>query len=308
MHNVIVPFLSADIDTPIITDVPELAQQQFQLFLAPQQCRTVATDPRDLDINEEKKVREFCANGCGCSLVKGRPCSFQFSREHYQASRANAAELSWNELNMAVMGQVMALTCCDPLTMNSAIYRHTPRERQRAITLFHHQGHRVCRTTFLVLHGIGEYRFKAIKQSYLSEGLVPRTHGHTGRIAPNSLVQKDVQQIISFVTHYTETNAILLPGRIPGYKRDDIQLLSSTTTKKAVWRLYQDTCSSLSVRAAGYSTFCKVWRHFLPHVIVARPMTDLCWTCQQNSTAIVRSAGLSEAEKSKVSIHTITVC
>ena len=46
----------------------------------------------------------------GCRLVKGGPCSLQFSKEHYTSTRANAAELSWNELNMAVMGQVMALT------------------------------------------------------------------------------------------------------------------------------------------------------------------------------------------------------
>ena len=245
-------------------------------------------------------MREFCANGCGCTMARGRPCSSQFTHEHYCTTWANTAELSWSELNMAVIGQVMALTCCGPQTMNSAVHHHAPSDRLKASTLFHHQGHRVCCTTLLFLHGIGDYRFRAIKQCYLCEGVVPRTHGHTGRTAPNALVKEDVQQIISFVTQYAETNAILLPGRVPGYKRDDIQLLPSTTTKQAVWRLYQDTCVSLSVRAAGYSTFCKLWRHFLPHVIVARPMTDLCLTCQQNSTAIVRSAGLSEVEKSEV--------
>ena len=34
------------------------------------------------------------------------------------------------------------------------------------------------------------------------------------------------------MTNYAEKNAILLPGRIPGYKRDTIQLLPSSTTKK----------------------------------------------------------------------------
>ena len=186
----------------------------------------------------------------------------------------------------------MALTCWDPLTRNSTIHRHAPREREKV--LFHHHAHRVCMRTFLFLHGIARGKFQAIKN--LSEGLLPRTHGHTGRIAPNALVQRDIEQILSFVTHYTDTNAILLPGWIPGYKRDDIQLLPSTTTKKAVWRMYQETCTSLSVRPAGYSTF-------LPHVIVARPITDLCWTCQQNSTAIIRSAGLTEAEKSEVGAY-----
>jgi len=36
---------------------------------------------------------------------------------------------------------------------------------------------------------------------------------------------EDVQYVVHFILHYTEANAILLPGRIPGYKRDDVQLL-----------------------------------------------------------------------------------
>lgn len=300
--SALVPFFSVA-DAPIIEDVARFAQRQISLntarALVPQEATAagiVAVEPRSIDLEEERKIDSFC---CGCTRVKGGPCSLQFSKEHYKTTRASAAELSWNELNMAVMGQVMALTDSDPMTSSTS--RHTPAERQKTITRFHHHGHRICRTTFLFLHNMGESRLKALKARYLSEGLVPRVHGHTGRIPPNSLVRKDVEGIISFVTQYCETNAILLPGRVPGYKRDDIQILPSTTTKRAVWRTYKDTCTSLSNRAAAYSTFCKVWRHFLRHIVVARPMTDLCWTCQQNSTAIVRSANLSEAEKSEVS-------
>ena len=36
MHIVTVPFLSADVDAPVVTDVPELARQQFSLLAAPQ--------------------------------------------------------------------------------------------------------------------------------------------------------------------------------------------------------------------------------------------------------------------------------
>ena len=43
-----------------------------------------------------------------------------------------------------------------------------------------------------------------------------------------------------FLQAYAEDNAILLPGRIPGYKRDDIQLLPSSTTKKVVNIMYSE--------------------------------------------------------------------
>lgn len=45
---------------------------------------------------------------------------------------------------------------------------------------------------------------------------------------------------------------------------------------------------------------CKVWRNFMGDVVVCKPMTDLCETCQRNSAAIVRSFNKSEEDKSEV--------
>ena len=42
----------------------------------------------------------------------------------------------------------------------------------------------------------------------------------------------EVKNLVTFLNNYAEKNAILLPGRIPGYKRDTLQLLPSSTTKK----------------------------------------------------------------------------
>ena len=93
------------------------------------------------------------------------------------------------------------------------------------------------------------------------------------------------------------SNAILLLGRIPGYKKDEIQLLPCSTTKRGVWRLYQDTAAILSLRAVSYVSFSRVSKRFLPHLVVAKLMTDLCAMCQKNSTIIMHSVNLSE-EKS----------
>ena len=99
----------------------------------------------------------------------------------------------------------------------------------------------------------------------------------------------------------TEANAMVLPGRIPGYKSCDIQLLPSSTTKNRVWELYQEAAGVQSMRPVGYSTFTRLWRELLPHVVVMKPMSDLCWLCQRNSTAIMRSANRPDEEKSMVS-------
>ena len=209
---------------------------------------------------------------------------------------------------MAVMGQIMALTSCDPVPLNATKHHHRLKMRERNSTAFYHRGYRVCRKTFMFLHKIGKSRLQDLRDNYLTHGLVPRLHGHTGRVAPNALVLDEVQAIITFVLQYAETNAILLPGRIPGYKRDDLQILPSSTTKKAVWLLFQDTAASLATRAVSYSTFCCIWRQFLGHVIVSKPMTDLCATCQKNSAAIIRSINLSEEEKSEVTLACSYTC
>ena len=93
---------------------------------------------------------------------------------------------------------------------------------------------------------------------------------------------------------------MVLPGRVPGYKRSDIQLLPSSTTKHKVWELYQQAAAVGSTRPVCYSTFTSLWRQLLPHVVVMKPMSDLCWLCQQNSTAITRSANRPEEEKTQV--------
>ena len=39
-------------------------------------------------------------------------------------------------------------------------------------------------------------------------------------------------EVVLFLQHYAEINVIMLLGRIPGYKCDDLQLLPSSITKK----------------------------------------------------------------------------
>ena len=100
---------------------------------------------------------------------------------------------------------------------------------------------------------------------------------------------------------------MVLPGRVPGYKRSDIQLLPSSTTKHKVWELYQQAAAVGSTRPVCYSMFTSLWRQLLPHVVVMKPMSDLCWLCQQHSTAISRSANRPEEEKTLVSSIVVTI-
>ena len=89
----------------------------------------------------------------------------------------------------------------------------------------------------------------------------------------------------------------MLPGRIPGFKQEDVQVLYSSKTKASVWRVYTATCKASGEQAVCYSKFVDLWHQFCPKVVVAKPMTNICLTCQQNTTKLVRATNLPEHEK-----------
>ena len=49
--------------------------------------------------------------------------------------------------------------------------------------------------------------------------------------------------------------------------------------------------------SVGYSKFCDLWNQLCPFILIMRPATDLCWTCQKNNSQINKSVNLPEAEK-----------
>lgn len=151
---------------------------------------------------------------------------------------------------------------------------------------------------FLTLYGLSYSRFRRLKEHYENNGLSSRTHGNTKRLPPNTLPHAVVEDVKVFLTNYVEENAISLPGRIPGYKDEDIKLLSCHETKMGVWRVFETACKAAGKQGVCYSKFAELWEQFHPNVVVAKPMSDLCETCQQNTTKLLSAANLPDREKS----------
>ena len=106
---------------------------------------------------------------------------------------------------------------------------------------------------------------RALKATLLECGIVQRVHGNIKRLPHNTLSFDGTQRVVAFITFYAEEHAILLPGRVPGYKHADIQLLLTHTTKKNVWRQYRASGNGDGVL---YCTFCRLWNRLLsahPH-------------------------------------------
>ena len=135
---------------------------------------------------------------------------------------------------------------------------------------FQNQSFPICKDTFLRLYGISYSRFRRLKEHYESHGISQRTHGNHKRLPSNTLPQIVVEDVNSFLANYVEENAISLPARIPGYKNDDITLLSSSERKMSVWHDYTAVCTASEKQSVSYSKFKDLWQKLHPNVVVAQ--------------------------------------
>ena len=100
-------------------------------------------------------------------------------------------------------------------------------------------------------------------------------HGNKHRRPHNALSFEDTENLVRFLFSYAEENALLLPGRMSGYKKSDIQLLPSSKCKRGIWNAYCHTASGSEMHFAASSTFCCGGVLELS-VLIIRQMTDLC--------------------------------
>ena len=120
---------------------------------------------------KEGRIDRFRSDGCKCQLIGGEPCHTLFTATQIRAACDKCHQLTHDQLDMVVMGQLRSSCRNDRVTLKSKVNNTV---HQRSMTLFHFGGHRICHTFFLFLHAMGTKCFKAIKQSWLERGLCPR--------------------------------------------------------------------------------------------------------------------------------------
>ena len=196
---------------------------------------TLQDHPCNLQQSAElSKCKEFVQLTCGCTRADGKPCSTLFSEDHYADLIAQATFLTHEQLDLVILGSIMATLHNEEECRSWS--RHKPAKRQKMMMTYMHHGYNLCKTTYNFLHGVGNHRVKAIRKSYLQNGLTPRVHGNAGRIPHNALTYTQINNVVKFIINYAEQHAILLPGRIPSHKRDDLKLLPSSDSKMVAYK------------------------------------------------------------------------
>lgn len=73
------------------------------------------------------KCSEFVRVTCSCNKANGKPCSGLFSEEHYTELRAQASFLTHEQLDLVILGSIMATIRKDDISHG----RHKPAKRQK---------------------------------------------------------------------------------------------------------------------------------------------------------------------------------
>ena len=127
--------------------------------------------------------------------------------------------------------------------------------------------------------------------------LTMRLHGNKKQLASSTFSAETVENVIKFIMNTAEEQA-LLPSRVTGFKRINIELLPWILTKHSLWKTYTET--SQGQLSVAYSKFCDLWKQLCLFVLIMRRATELCWNCQKNHNLTQKTANLPETQKGKL--------
>lgn len=147
----------------------------------------------------------------GCKKVDGKACSRQFSMEYVTSVRASCLELSHGELDMAIMGQLVAGMNTSPTV--SVVARHKEVDREKMYAALFHQGKPVCLRMFQFLHAVGKKRLRNLMGNVKENGLSPRVHGHTKRKPKHAYLFLQLSMLCGSCTHTLRSTPCFCRGK-----------------------------------------------------------------------------------------------
>lgn len=221
--------------------------------------RFTASPWPESDLSEKAKVKTFWENTCKCKLAEGdKPCSTTLSLDDFYDSRNNCNELSSAELDLVILGAIQSSLNCNEISVSG----RSEKQRKVSRMAFYYHGKRICRTSFPFLHCLSKNRLCSLVKHYRKNGLTLRVHGNKKRLPSSAFSAETVANVVKFITNIAEEQALLLPGRVPGFKRVDVKLLPSVLTKHGLWKMYTEISSSQGQLSVGYSKFCDLLFHY----------------------------------------------
>lgn len=103
---------------------------------------------------------------------------------------------------------------------------------------------------------------------------------------------------VKFIQTYAQQHRLILPGRIPGVRNyTDALVLSSSTTKLAIYEKCVIACQGEPSQPVSLIHFWKLWNIFCRNIVIQKPRSDLCVECQTSIITLGRMQNLPEDVK-----------
>ena len=198
-------------------------------------------DPLDLESSsakledgETELVRRFLLTSCGCKMGKEhKACSSALTFREIIDYRANCHELTSNELDMVIPGQLRAH---DTTTHSLSEIGGCQKKRSHCATAtYNFRNSQLCRKSFLFLHTVSDKRFRNLVEHYKVFGVTPRSHGLAGRSPSNTT---SFGRLLQFVKNLASSISLPLPGHLPNLRDERVQLLPTDMSKMEVYQKY----------------------------------------------------------------------
>ncbi|XP_033096656.1 uncharacterized protein LOC117100916 [Anneissia japonica] len=260
--------------------------------------------------SDEKEMENIRTKKCRCRKpYAGMGCSHKFLDEWIFQVRCQINALTPDQKCMFLLGKISSGGVRTSELTESSKKINKNRKRGRTSIGYFVDGLKVCRDVFCFIHMMSDKTLTALVKHYLSNGIELKTK-RSGGCGNNTrkFSGEDHKRAVEFITGYAEVHALVIPGRVPGFKSADprTRLLPCNVTKAKVWRLYKKALQEMTspdgkeYHVLGRSSFYNSWNAYCPYVRTTKPRTDLCWTCQKNNRKVYQSANQTLAEKQQL--------
>ncbi len=84
----------------------------------------------------------------------------------------------------------------------------------------------------------------------------------------------NTRRTVTFISNYADDHALVLPGRVPGFQRDDVRLMPSSETKVKVYGAYRTSMRDLGmlryelVDVSHYCSLCCLLLNYNPLLLM----------------------------------------
>jgi len=187
-------------------------------------------------------------------------------------------------------------------TSQTSTNRKKEKIRKKPSQTYFFMGQKICKKMFVFAHAISCSTLQKTAISLDKDGILPRVHGNTGKLPANALCFEDRQNVKDFIHEYAIENALPLPGRLPNCPDRTMLLLPSDKSIAQVHDLYNQSAELSHYRQISLKTFRSLWNDLCPQIALAKPMTDLCMTCQTFGSKLSQTGQFTDEQKNEIVI------